>query len=97
MNQPIACTLRPADYADRTAELAELAEAALRSRTAIAGGERLVFAPGGKTEQRLREAVAAEAECCSFLRMNLRAEPDALILDITGPAEAEPIISELFA
>jgi hypothetical protein len=97
MNQPIACTLRPAEYSDRTAELAELADGALRSRTPITGGERLTFAPGATTEERLRAAVAAEASCCSFLHMDLRSEPEALVLDITGPVEAKPIIAELFA
>ena len=97
MDQPIACTLRPAELADRTAELRELAEAALRSREPLADGERLTFEAGAETEQRLRGAVAAEAACCAFLRMDLRSEPDALGLDVTGPAEARPIIAELFA
>ncbi len=97
MNQPIACTLGPDAYRDRTAELAELAAGALRSRAPIRGGERLTFAPDAETEKRLRAAVAAEASCCAFLRMDLRAEPDALVLDVTGPAEAKPIIAELFA
>ncbi len=97
MDEPIACTLRPDEYRDRTAELVELAEGALRTRTPIAGGESLTFASGPRTEERLRAAVAAEASCCPFLRMDLRSEPDGLVLDITGPAEAEPIIAELFS
>lgn len=97
MDQPIACTLRPTEYSDRASQLRELAERALRSREMLADGERLTFAPGLETEHRLREAVAAEASCCSFLRMDLRSDDDALVLDITGPAEARPIIAELFA
>ena len=50
MDHPIACTLRPSEYTDRTAQLTALAASALRSRTPIAGGERLVFAPGAATE-----------------------------------------------
>ena len=97
MDEPIACTLTPTQHADRTAQLAELAREALRSRAPIAGGERLVFAPGAQTAERLRDAIAAEAACCSFLRMDLHSEPGALVLDIIGPAEAKPIIAELFA
>jgi hypothetical protein len=97
MDQPIACTLTPTQSADRTARLRALAREALRSRAPIAGGERLVFAPGADIPERLRAAVAAEAACCSFLRMDLRPEPGALVLDVTGPAEAQPIISQLFA
>ena len=97
MTEPIACTLNPAQLGDRIAELAALSRHALRSRSPISGGERLVFVPDAVTQERLRAAVAAEATCCSFLDMDLRAEPDALVLDVTGPAEAVPIIAELFA
>jgi hypothetical protein len=97
MNEPIACTLSAADYATRTEEIAELARHALRSREPIPDGARLTFDPGSDTERRLREIVAAEARCCAFLRMDLRAADDALVLDVTGPAEAAPIIAELFA
>lgn len=97
MDQPIACALRPDQLADRKDALSQLARHALRSRAPIADGERLVFAPGAETEERLREAIAAEAACCSFLRMQLHAEADALVLDVTGPTEAEPLIAALFA
>jgi hypothetical protein len=97
MDQPIVCTLRPAQYTNRTAQLRGLADEALLSREPIAHGERLIFAPGGETERNLREAVAAEASCCAFLRMDLRAGNKGLVLDITGPHDAKPIIAELFA
>ena len=97
MDQPIACTLHPGELAGRTAQLAELAREALRSRTPIPGGERLVFAPGAGTEERLRDAVAAEAACCSFLTMDLQRLDHGLVLDIAGPEEARPIIAEMFA
>jgi len=97
MDQPIACTLTAADYARRTQDTAELARRTLRSRRRIADGTRLTFDASADTERELRDIVAAEAQCCRFLRMDLRAAEDALILDITGPAEAEPIIAELFA
>jgi hypothetical protein len=97
MDQPIACTLSDAEYAERTQDSAALARRALRSRQPIPDGTRLTFEASVDTERELREIVAAEARCCAFLRMDLRAAEDALILEITGPAEAEPIIAELFA
>ena len=97
MDQPIACTLSAADYAVRTDDTAALARRALRSREPIPDGTRLTFESGTETERRLREIVAAEARCCAFLRMDLRPAGDALVLEVTGPAEAEPIIAELFA
>jgi hypothetical protein len=97
MNEPIACTLTAADYAARTADMAELTRRALRSREPIPSGMRLTFEAGADTERRLRDVIGAEARCCPFLRMDLRPSADALILEITGPTGAEPIIAELFA
>ena len=97
MNEPIACTLSAADYAARTEDTAELARRALRSREPIPHGTRLTFEASDETERQLRSVIAAEARCCAFLRMELHPTADALILEITGPTGAEPIIAELFA
>ena len=42
-------------------------------------------------------AVDAESACCSFLSMRLARIDDTLVLDVTGPHQAQPIIAELFA
>jgi hypothetical protein len=41
--------------------------------------------------------VAAERECCPFLTMDLRTAGDELVLEVTGPEAAAPIIAELLA
>jgi len=97
MNTPIACTLSTDQYADRTADLRALADRALRSRERTENGERLTFERSDEIERALDAAVAAEAMCCSFLRMHLQRREDRLVLDIAGPEEARPIIAELFA
>jgi hypothetical protein len=97
MEQPIACTLSPGQYNERTNELADLARRALRSREQTPGGERLVFTDDEGTEHRLRAVIAAEARCCAFLSMDLQRADDGLVLDIAGPHDARPIIAELFA
>jgi hypothetical protein len=97
MERPIACTLSPADYRQRTDELTALAAAALRSREQTDGGQRLVFSDSAETEHDLRAAIAAEANCCAFLEMNLTRTADGLVLDITGPRDAQGVIAELFA
>ena len=94
--RPIACTLTPDGYATRSAELSALAARALLSREPIDGGERLTFADGPRVEHELRAAIAAEASCCAFLTMTVRRTGARLVLDVTGPAGAEPIIAELF-
>jgi hypothetical protein len=81
LDAPIACTLTPGQYADRTGDLASLAARALRTRKPTAAGER----------------IAAEASCCSFLRMDLQRSGDGLVLDVAGPQDARPVIAELFA
>ncbi len=94
---PIACTLTAGQYADRTGDLAALAARALRTREQTAVGERLVFAATPEIERDLRAAIAAEASCCAFLRMDLQRTGDGLVLDIAGPQDARAIIAELFA
>lgn len=95
--EPIACTLTPGGYATRTAELSALAAHALLSRKVIDGGQRLIFADTPPVEHELRAAIAAETSCCAFLSMILRRTDAGLVLDVTGPAGAKPIIAELFA
>jgi hypothetical protein len=97
MDTPIACTLSPADYRERRSAIDRIARDALRSHTPIDGGARLTFTSGAGTEEALRELIAAEAECCSFLRMELARAGDELLLDVTGPEEAQPLIEEMFA
>jgi hypothetical protein len=97
MEHPIACTLSPGQYRQRTGHLADLAARALLARQPTTEGERLVFADDAETERELRAAVAAEARCCAFLRLDLQRTEAGLVLDIAGPAEARPIIAELFA
>ena len=88
------CTLTPAQYTKRTDELAALAARALQSRERTVTGERLRFTDTPEIERELRAAIAAEAECCAFLRLDLRRDDDGLVLDISGPEDAR---AELFA
>lgn len=93
----IACSLTAADYRRRTDQIGELAAVSLRPAEAIRNGLRLAFAHTGGNHRRLRDLVAAEAECCSFLTFDLRREVDELWLEVTGPAEAQPVIEDVFA
>jgi hypothetical protein len=94
---PIACSLSGPDLAARKAATATIARAALRRRELIADGRRLHFTGGEDVEDQLRDIVAAESACCPFLTLRLHRDGDALRLEVTGPAEAQPIIEELFA
>jgi hypothetical protein len=94
---PIACTLTPSEYRDRTGDLSALARRALIAREPLEQGERLTFIDEPGVEEDLAAAVDAEASCCSFLTMRLERRDTGLVLDVTGPAAARPIIAELFA
>jgi hypothetical protein len=87
----VACALTSAELRARRAEVAALSARALRARD----GNRLVFDPAA--EPVLLELIALEAECCPFLTLALGRVGDDLVLRITGPEEAAPIIAELFA
>jgi hypothetical protein len=95
--EPIACTLTPGGYAARTAELAALAARSVRARTQTEHGERLVFMDTPAVERDLRAAIAAEADCCAFLTLELVRTDEGLVLEIAGPEDARPVIAELFA
>lgn len=94
---PIACALSAREFADRKAQTAQIARYALRARQSTEHGCLLSFAADADTEAQLRDIVAAESRCCSFLQMDLRRSGETLELEVTGPDEARPIIEELFA
>jgi hypothetical protein len=91
----IACTLSAADHAQRLADVAALGRDALLAREPIDGGTRLTFAATAR--ERVEAFVAAESACCPFLDMDLRVAGDRLVLDVTGPEAAAPIVAGLFA
>jgi hypothetical protein len=96
-NPPIACSLTAADYRQRVADTGDVAREALRERRPIDGGQRLVFQETGDVRGRLEALVEAESSCCPFLTMRLHSDGGRVVLDITGPELAAPIIEELFA
>ena len=96
MDLPIACTLSSRQYTHRIAELTSLAARALHSREQTEAGERLVFTDTPEIEQQLHAVIAAESSCCAFLTMKLERSGDGLVLDVSGPHDARPIIAELF-
>ncbi len=90
------CSLDPAALAARLAEWGELDRAALSRRTTAEGVEvRYPLEPG--LAERLLALIAAEAECCPFLAFDLSRANGDLVLEISGPGEARPVIESFFA
>lgn len=63
----------------------------------LSGGVRARFAAEPGLEQELRALIALEAECCAFLAIALHATDRGLLLDVTGPPEAQAIIDGMFS
>lgn len=96
-DQPIACTLTTDQARDRTGLIAQLRADAMLEQLPIDGGLRTRFRDEPEIEQRVRELVAAEQVCCSFMTFDMRRHDDALVLDITGSVDAQPVIAAFFA
>ncbi len=94
---PIACTLTARELSERGRRITELAAGSLRSRQALSDGVRLVFAADPGTEREVRALVADETQCCPFLGFRLSRTAEALVLEVTGPQEAQPLMDELFS
>ena len=94
---PIACTLTADGMTARLALIDALAADGLLDRTPTDTGLRVRLRDTPDIEQRTRELVAAESECCAFLDFDLGREDGDLVLDISGPEDARPVIDMFFA
>jgi len=94
---PIACTLTPDGMTARLELIDALAADGLLDRTPTDNGLRVRLRDTPEIEQRTRDLVAAESACCAFLDFDLGREDGDLVLDITGPADARPVIDMFFA
>ena len=94
---PIACTLTPDGLTARRALIDVLATDGLLDRTPTDAGLRIRLRDTPDIERRTRELVAAESRCCAFLEFALAREDGALVLEISGPADAAPVIEMFFA
>jgi hypothetical protein len=92
----IACSLSAADQAERLQAAADLRERALLEVESIPAGLRLRFVAEPGIREELDQLIEAESKCCSFLSFELDSRGRELILEIRGPDQARPLISELF-
>ena len=92
---PLACSLTADAQRARQNWIGDLSERLL-SRTPTPDGISLRYRAGAETERQLRELAAAESDCCPFLELDVVDGGDAVELIVRGPADARPIIDELF-
>jgi hypothetical protein len=91
---PIACSLSATELPARLALMADLARDA--ADVELSGTRAtLRFAAGPSVRERVERFVVAESACCAFLAMQVRDEPDAVVLDVSAPDDAELVLKEL--
>jgi hypothetical protein len=94
---PIACSLSAAELPARLAEMTALGSEALIDieRSDQIATLRFDRSPG--IADRVAAIVAAESECCAFLRTELSDDAGRLVLTITAPPGGEPVLDDLVA
>jgi hypothetical protein len=92
---PIAVTLSAGELAQRLAEMADLGRAALIDARTGPTRAQLRLVAGAGVRGRAEAIVAAGSQCCAFLQMRIRDEPDTVILTIDAPRDAELVLAEL--
>jgi hypothetical protein len=95
--KPIACSLGANDLQRRLDEIAEVGAVGLIAHDTEHGKHRLRFRSHPTTRRRLEEIVAAEAECCSFLDLELAERGGELVLILTAPDDGRAVANELAA
>jgi len=94
---PVVCSLTPAALeARRAGLLSELIRRA-DSHHEVSDGHRLRFTSDDALSL-VSRAVAAERQCCRFLRFTITVEPDGgpIVVDLTGPSGTQAFLSALF-
>ncbi len=92
---PIACTLSPADYRARLADVAALSRDALRRVERRDLTLYLRYSAGAAA--RVQRLVAQERTCCAFLQFEVFESADEVRLLVTFPPSASAAVPELLA
>jgi MerR family transcriptional regulator, copper efflux regulator len=91
---PIACTLRPDALRGQIEDWQALLSHTER-RFALDDGVRVEFS-GGVPADELMRLVAAEQDCCQFLRFAITVDTRGVALEVRGPEDAGVVIEGLF-
>jgi hypothetical protein len=95
--KPIACSLGASDLRQRLDKIAALGSDSLIASEVGDGARLLRFRHDEETRRRLAEIVAAEAECCSFLDLDVSECNGELVLTLIAPDDGQALAGELAA
>lgn len=96
-NEPPTCTLSPDRRQARFEQFAELADRALIEAARTPAGARLRLHDRPDVRATLWPLIEAERRCCSFLRFEVVPDEGSLLVEVSGPPAAGPLIERLFA
>jgi len=91
----IACTLTGDEQRVRQDEWAHMLTSSLELEH-TPDGVRARFPLDAQVAGELARLASAEQGCCAFLRFNLSFTPTTLVMTVTAPPEAQPILADLF-
>jgi hypothetical protein len=96
MNKPIVCILSEDQLRERRATVLASLRAAAKSVRKVENGFLFEFDSGPEIVAMVRKTVELEQACCAFLNFRIVESGFHLLLEITGPAAAQPIIADFF-
>jgi hypothetical protein len=91
----IACSLTPADYAERLREFRRLFTTALLESRREPARLYLNLDPSAAREEDVRDLLRREQECCAFFTFSVSAEPAATHVEAAVPMGAEECLDDL--
>lgn len=94
---PVACSLSEREQVERAAEARGLMESALVVRERTEHGLRLRFRGPAEVRSAVRALARREEECCPFFEFELAEAGEDLVMTVSAPAEARPLLDALFA
>lgn len=94
MEELIACTLR-ADALRGQVEDWQVLLGHAQRRAPLEDGVRVELSPDTPVQELMR-LVAAEQDCCQFLRFAITVDARGFGLEVHGPSDARPVIESLF-
>jgi hypothetical protein len=92
--ETLACTLEGKELEERVRAWMEVASRA-RDRKVEPGRIVSVYPRDTALRERLRELIAAEAECCTFLKFSIAEGHDTMTIELRLPEEMTPMFSSL--
>ena len=93
---PGGCTLTSAEMVERINAWRSVSSRAISREV---HGERItsIYPPDPDVIRQLKDLIAAEAICCSFLKFDLQEHAHQTVVELTFPEEARPLVESVMA